>query len=607
MIIAQIADSTTNQNVTADSSAIINLSPTTSQPINIYKPKGNLSCLHFNYDLLMSFFNSSNDIEELMSKTSEVNCSWKKSNGTIEWETRSFPEVRKVEIKNSTILRIPEKLFANFSKIFIFRARDVKIQEIHVHDFTSAELVFLLDISRNEIKKLEKQLFSNLKAIKEIDLSSNKIEIIDDEAFDKIGINLTRIDLSNNKIKSFKEDYFLTMIINASRKWLPFDINLRNNEIEVIEPSQKNPIILPEINLQLSGNKIKNLELLKIVFFEIILKNFTLESVNVNASYVWADYNKLKTYRIKGKTRSLSLNNNLLTNLSYDDYLSVTRNVFLSENCLTSDVIYEMLKKVINLEILDISNNPIKTLKIDMFSEQLLLQKLILSNTSLTHLSYGMFAYQTNLRVLDISNNNFITIDFHVFSSNINLEILDISGTNISKIDDCRKIGEILPKLKLLGVEDNNWKCNVLSKAKACLNSQLIKFMIPDKPTKNESNIMGVKCSHVQNTTQDEMSSTTPSAILQPTAGINAFISDIISRMNQMDEKISVTKTAIQGVTSLELGLSVVLAVLATVLVIFGINKVKNYLKINRLRMPRLSRRNSPDTIITYDSNSIGR
>ncbi|KAL7023610.1 hypothetical protein ACKWTF_012706 [Chironomus riparius] len=602
VIIAQIDDNAANNNynngVTA-SPTIVNV--TSEQTIENFKLKGNLTCIHFNYDLFMTFFNSSADIEDFMASSTHVVCLWRKINNTFQTEPRAFTEIRRIEIRNSTIFKIPDKMFANFSKLTIFRARDVKLQEVHQSDFISADILFFLDLSRNELKKLENGIFMNLKGIKEIDLSSNKIETIDDAAFDGLGINLTRIDLSNNKIKAFKEDFFLTMISNIYRKWLPFDINLRNNQIEAIEPSKRNATTLPEINLQLSGNKLKSLELLKIELFEIVLRNFTLESLNVNASYVYADNNKLLTYRVKGKTRILSLQNNLISSVTYDDYLSVTRNIFLSGNNLSCDAVADLLQKVVNLEILDISNNPIKFLKIDMFSELLLLQKLMLSNTSIKDLSFGVFAHQLSLKLLDVSYNNFSDIDFHLFSSNTNLEILDISGTNISQVKDCRKIGEILPKLKLLGVDDNKWKCNALSKLKVCLNTQLIKLMLPDHPTKNQSNIMGVKCIYDQNDTI----STTPASITS-TISVDNYVNEIMDKIHELDVKIVATKPLEpKGITMLELILSILLSICGTLLGLFVFNKVKDYLKINRFRMPRMSRRDSPDTIVTYDSNII--
>jgi Leucine-rich repeat (LRR) protein len=228
---------------------------------------------------------------------------------------------------------------------------------------------------------------------------------------------------------------------------------------------------------------------------------------------------------------------------------------------------------------------------------------LILSNTSLTELTFGVFAHQLNLKLLDIADNNFSDIDFHIFSSNSNLEILDISGTNISQVRDCKKIGEILPKLKLLGVADNNWKCTALSKLKVCLNTQLIKLMLPDHPTKNQSNVMGVKCIYDQNDTI----STTTTASIKSTISVDNYISEIMDKIHELDGKIVATKPLEPkgGITMLELILSILLSICGTLLGLFAFNKAKNYLKINRFRMPRMSRRDSPDTTVTYDSNMV--
>lgn len=527
----------------------------------------------------------------------QVTCLWRKSNGSIEPDPRPFVDIKRLEIRNSTLLMIPYRMFSNFSKLLIFRARDAKIQEIHGSDFEAADSLYLLDLSKNLIRKLEARMFSNLKGIKEIDLSQNNLEAIDDAAFEGMGINFTRIDLSGNKIKVFKEDFFLSMISNSTRKWLPFDVNLRMNEIENIEPSERDPVVIPEFNIQLSGNKIKNLELLKIEIFELILKNSSLESLNVNASYITVDNNKIKTYRLKGKTRSLNIQNNSISSLTYDDFLSVPRLINLAGNNLTADAIYDLLKKTLFLEVLDISRNPIKSLKIDMFSELVMLQKLMMRNIGLNELPFGVFGYQNNLKLLDISFNNLSNIDFHVFSSNVNLEVLDLSGTNITKIKDCKKIGELLPKLKLVGVEENNWKCEVLSKLKACMNSQYIKFLIPDRPTKTESNIMGIKCTYAPNDT------TVNSSLSSNVTGL--FAIGIMTKIKELDDKITAAKVPqhSQGITSSELILSVLLSVALTVFLMYGINKLRNRFQMSRFRMPNFSRRDSPDTIVTYDSN----
>ncbi|KAG5670415.1 hypothetical protein PVAND_000682 [Polypedilum vanderplanki] len=580
------------------------IQPITTSASSLLSPKGNLTCNYYSFDLMFRFFNKTYDVEEYMANNNKTPCIWMKNNGSKDLEFRLFADFRRAEFRNSTILRFPSNFFLNFTKLVIFRARNVQLQELKSSDFDGSDFLQLIDLSNNQIKKLNNQQFMALKTIKEIDLSYNQIENIDNGAFDLMGGNLTRIDLSNNKIKSFKEDFFLNLIVNVTRKWLPFDINLKNNQIEKIEPSQKDAIMLPEINLELSGNKMKNLELLKIEIFEIKLNNHSLESINVNASFINADNNKLTKLRIKGKTRSLSVRNNQISEITYDDHLSMLRSFLISGNKLTAEIVADFTQKITNIEILDISNNTLNSLKVDTFSELTKLERLSLSNVGLSEVTFGIFAYQRNIKFLDISYNNLSDIDLHIFSSVPNLEVLDLSGNNASTTISCRRIREILPKLKAIGLEDNNWICDNLSRLKICLASKAISIIDPVRPVKNESNIVGIKCK--PNSEIMKNATTIVSTTSQATTNIvNDKLNEVVSKVDQLHDKVHDDKSgsySSNGISSLELILSICVAVAVTVFVIYAFVKVKNYYKRNRFHMP-FSGRNSPDTVITYDSS----
>jgi Leucine-rich repeat (LRR) protein len=585
--------------------ALVNttIEPVTSQPNDtvLVAPKGNLTCNYYSFDLSFKLFNKTDDVEEFLAKNTKAACAWRRTNGNLESEFRLFGDFRRAEIKNSTIARFPAKFFTNFSKLVIFRARNVQLQEIKASDFEASDFLQLIDLSSNQIKKLASQQFVTLRSIKEIDLSGNQIDTIEDGAFEQMGGNLTRIDLSSNKLKSFREDFFLNMIVNVTRKWLPFDINLKNNEIEIIEPSKSDGIMLPEVNLELSGNKMKNLELMKIEVFEIKLNNHSLESINVNASFIYADNNRLTKLRIKGKTRSLSVRNNQISEITYDDHVSLLRTFLISDNKLTADIVADFSQKIVNVEVLDVSNNSLKSLKVDTFAELTRLERLSISNVDLSEISFGIFAYQKNLRVLDISYNNLSEIDLHILSSASNLEVLDLSGNNASMTISCRKVKDVLQQLKTIGLEDNNWICDRLSRMKICFASKGITVMDPVHPVKNESNIVGIKCQSNAELMKNTTTTTTVSTTVQATTNIHEKLNEVMSKVNQMSGGGGHSS----GISSLELGLSIFVAISATLLIIYGAIKVKNYFKRNRFHMP-FSGRNSPDTVITYEG-SLGR
>lgn len=579
----------------------------TTQPNESNITKGNFSCTYYNFDLILRFFNTSADVEEFIVKNTNFSCPWNRNNGNPQVAYHAISEFRRVDIRNSTIEKIPFKFFTNFTRVSNLRLRNAKIKEIKAEDFEGADVLLFLDLSGNAIRKLDNDQFVNLKSIKEIDLSNNQIDTIDDGAFNKMSCNLTRVDLSSNKIRTFREDFILMMISNVTRKWLPFDVSLRNNEIEMIESSKGDPIILPEINLELSGNKIKNLELLKVEIFEIKLNNHSLESLNVNASYIFADNNKLTSIRVKGKTRTLSLRNNLISVITFDDHLSMLRSIYLSGNNLSSDAVYDLTRKIINTEVFDISNNFLGNMKVDMFSEMTRLDKLSLSGVGMTELTYGLFSHQKVLRTLDISYNILNDIDFHIFSSLSTVENLDVSGTNIGYLNHCRRLKDILPRLRSIGLENNNWTCKILSRTLGCLNTVQVTIMEPVNPVKNETSVSGIKCTQIAvNETKPVTTATGNPPAASTSKPNNDRINEIMKKMNFLSEKMNFSNGS-SAISTLELVLSILLAVATTLLTVYGIVKVKNFYKRNRFRMPRISGgRNSPDTVITYDS-SLGR
>jgi cell division protein FtsX len=73
---------------------------------------------------------------------------------------------------------------------------------------------------------------------------------------------------------------------------------------------------------------------------------------------------------------------------------------------------------------------------------------------------------------------------------------------------------------------------------------------------------------------------------------------NLSSPMKRSEEKSS-------GITTAEFMLGILLAISMTLLIIVVAFKVKNYTRRNQIRMPRMSGRNTPNTIVTYDSQSV--
>lgn len=107
-----------------------------------------------------------------------------------------------------------------------------------------------------------------------------------------------------------------------------------------------------------------------------------------------------------------------------------------------------------------------------------------------------MLSHQKQLSVLDISYNQLGSIDLHVMTNLINLHTLDISGNNLTQLLHYDSIDKILPKIKVIGIENNNFNCTYLAMILKFFNEKEIILKDPEYPVKNSSNIFGIACSN---------------------------------------------------------------------------------------------------------------
>ncbi len=117
--------------------------------------------------------------------------------------------------------------------------------------FTSELIATRLDLSENLIETIERNLFRNC-YLTVLNLSYNKIDSIEDESFEELS-NLINLDLSYNKLKQF---HFIHLKYLKKLKYL----NLNNNELDSLEFNFFSCETIDLEELHLSGNKISNIE-----------------------------------------------------------------------------------------------------------------------------------------------------------------------------------------------------------------------------------------------------------------------------------------------------------------------------------------------------------
>lgn len=398
--------------------------------------------------------------------------------------------VKKISIINSTMEKISSNLFSKFTLTELVAVK-VGLKEINREDFSSAGTLEILNLSDNQIAKMDNMLFMNCKKLITLDLSKNEINFVHENAFEEISKDIQKIDLSFNKIKIIKEETLLLVLKTASA--LNVTIDLNDNEIEEVTTSKQNTAgNLTLVRLNLMNNKLKALELSQLNSQWLNVESNELSTLSAKFAELCVNNNKLGELHIRNTTVHVSAFNNPLTKLTVE--ADALETLHLSGNKL-GDTILLKIKHAKKLNKLSLSDTLLRSLAVDSFADMENLEELSLANNAISSVSFGQFSHQKKLKQFNISYNSLDTIDLHVLATLSALETLDISSNSISAINDLEIIQNLLPNLNSISLEGNKWNCEYLSKAKINLTSQDIQIVPPRNPIKDRVNFQGIECS----------------------------------------------------------------------------------------------------------------
>nr|QFE31818.1 toll-like receptor 5 [Sillago sinica] len=255
--------------------------------------------------------------------------------------------------------------------------------------------VNILDLSKNRVYALQREVFSPLKDAIAIDVSENKINQIDRNAFSGLQRNLQMLNLSFNLLGEIR-DYTFTHLTNLTV------LDLSHNHIGVLVHQAFSD--LPKLQiLDLSGNSLRDLEI------HVALPNL---------QFLVLKDNKLK-----------SLNNiiNFGTSLIFVD---------VRDNRLTNlEEVYVILSHFNQLQHFFFGGNFIKWCTLNQIftiSPNNSLQVLDLSDSSLYLIwTYGkcldLFDHLENLYTLNLKFNSIATLPHGIFSGLRSIEFIDLS------------------------------------------------------------------------------------------------------------------------------------------------------------------------------------
>uniref|UniRef100_A0A1S4HAU1 Uncharacterized protein n=2 Tax=Anopheles gambiae TaxID=7165 RepID=A0A1S4HAU1_ANOGA len=394
-------------------------------------------------------------------------------------------------IQNSDMEILPKELVSNLPKLETLYLDKNKLN--HVSQFPTLPNLMYLNISSNQLVKLQEDVFSTLPKLKILDLSSNKLTRL-----------ATDLLSENNHLEVFKADnqkcseLVLETQLFAYLRFLK-EVSLSNCKI----------IALPEglfedcfklIKVDLSHNKLQSIpedlfrdlkNLQELYLQNNVLTNplpDTLLRDAINLCILHLEKNNIKSLNnqlleSKEKLKELHLDNNQMYMIDLDAFKSQAKSLIrlnLSHNRLT---LHENSKTGFY------SNRRINSTSWALFSHLNKIQYLDLSHNLIVNISDHFKKYWRNLKFLNLSHN-FIThvsyTDFPFLSTKINL--VNLESNKITHPDfDLSRIEPLHRLPNEIFLADNPLNCD-------CISSSLVTYLQAHLNASKSIPLKGLQC-----------------------------------------------------------------------------------------------------------------
>ncbi|KAG5681191.1 hypothetical protein PVAND_010648 [Polypedilum vanderplanki] len=281
-----------------------------------------------------------------------------------------------------------------------------------------------VDLSYKHLISIPNNCFTALRSLNFLHLDSNQLTILDDNSFKGLD-KLQFLNLTNNRLITLPPELFeKTLDQFVFRELYELQaLNLESNQIEMI--AQNAFIDLRNLHqLLLSNNQLKVIE----------SKHFAgLYSLN-----------------------QLILESNEISNIhptAFDHLINSVVDLSLNDNKLKR--IPDSIKKLRNLQALDLGKNQISEIESDSFDGLETLAGLRLTEYQITRITKGAFVALKSIHVLNFASNKIRHVDQSAFLSNEKLRAIRLDS---NALEDISSAFTSLSSLVLLNVSNNNIK-----------------------------------------------------------------------------------------------------------------------------------------------------
>ncbi|XP_028981871.1 uncharacterized protein LOC107036999 [Diachasma alloeum] len=348
----------------------------------------------------------------------------------------------RVNLSHNEISKIEGGAFENCANITVLDLSYNKLDNISKYAFDSSTYATELQLSYNLLTALNQVPLHNMTGLKVLNVTHNNIQSVPRQTFPKL-YELHTIDLAYNNLSEIHNGIFQTLF---SLRFL----NLSHNSLEKIRPSTFGPLTTL-LHLDMSHNKltdiargslarlsscqtlsVRNNKLTKIFQLPIPLGYLDFSDNDLEeipTIDVWPSMNALLSLDLSKNRLSDSLQHG-----SFQPLLTL-RTLNLQGNNITVPP-WAALSTLTSLQYLYMQDNHLTSLGKSAFGLLPIVFELNLANNNIKNLNPRAFEGLLQLLTLNLTNNDIGHIPNGAFQGLVSLRTLDLSHNHIEKLDN---------------------------------------------------------------------------------------------------------------------------------------------------------------------------